>query len=119
VLLVDDEELVLDVADSMLRRLGYQVVIARGGHEALAMLRRDPAAVDLVILDLIMPEMGGSRVLSEIRRLRPELPVLLSSGHNADSEMARSMVGGCNGFIQKPFDLNTLAGCVRQALGGA
>jgi len=116
VLLVDDEALIIDVADTMLRRLGYQVISARGGREALALFRRDPAGVDLVILDMIMPEMSGSQVFAELRRIRPDLPVLLSSGYSVDSDIARILVQGSNGFIQKPFDLKTLAQRVRQVL---
>ncbi len=116
VLLVDDEEMVVDVAESMLRRLGYQVISARGGYEALALLRREPAAVDLAIIDMIMPEMSGSQVFAEIRRIRPDLPVLIASGYSAESDVTGISVQGSNGFIQKPFDLKTLARCVRQVL---
>jgi signal transduction histidine kinase len=118
ILLVDDEEMVLDVAAGMLQRLGYRVITARSGQEAVQCFRSDPAGFDLVILDMIMPEMNGSQVCDALRGVRPDVRVMLSSGYSAESDVARVVARVCGAFIQKPFDIGTLAQKVRHALEG-
>ncbi len=108
ILLVEDEELVLDIGRQMLERLGHRVVVARGGAEAVSIYESDPAAIDLVILDMIMPGMGGSATFDRLKAIRPDVTVLLSSGYSLNGQAADILRRGCRGFLQKPFNLGQL-----------
>ena len=108
ILLVDDEELVLEVATQMLERCGYQVLAARCGAESIDIFKRQSHQIDLVILDMIMPGMSGGVVFDQLRALDPSIKVLLSSGYNMQGEAEKILRRGCNGFIQKPFKLDEL-----------
>jgi CheY-like chemotaxis protein len=114
VLLVDDEKTVLEVGCKMLERLGYRVLTAQSGSEAVDLFRRH--FVDLVVLDMIMPEMSGGRTFDRIRAIDPEARVLLSTGFSIEGEAAEIMARGCIGFLQKPFDLSTLAEKIQTGL---
>jgi PAS domain S-box-containing protein len=116
ILLVDDEAMVIDVGKPMLETLGYQVFVSINGQGAIDMVRRHGAAIDLVILDLIMPDMDGGQVFDHIRNLQPDLPVILSSGYSFDGQASDIIGRGCDGFIQKPFSLSKLSQKVRQIL---
>lgn len=116
ILLIDDEEVVLNVASKMLQSLGYTVLSAGGGREGVSLFRRQHDIVDMVILDMIMPEMSGSEAFDALKRIDPTVKVLLSSGYSIDGQAARIMERGCNGFIQKPFNLATLSQKIRTIL---
>ena len=116
VLLVDDEELIIKVGKTMLEKLGYVVVVAGNGREAIDMLTRSKERVDLVVLDLIMPGMDGAKTFERIRRIDPTMPVLLSSGYALDGQAEALLQQGCNGFIQKPFTIQALSNKVRAVL---
>jgi CheY-like chemotaxis protein len=103
-LVVDDEEMVLRAQARLLRRLGYKVRLAKGGQEALEIYRRLQGEIDLVLLDLIMPEMGGEEAYGRLREIDPRVRVLFTSGYHLDEEAAESACPECAGFIQKPFD---------------
>jgi PAS domain S-box-containing protein len=109
ILLVDDEEMVLDVCKRVLQRIGFEVLEARNGKEAIDMYKSHREDIRLVILDMIMPEMGGGEAFDEIRKINPEIKVLLSSGFSLDSKAAEILKRGCDGFIQKPFNLKQLS----------
>ncbi len=116
VLLVDDEQMIIDVGQAMLEKLGYRVIAAKGGSAAVEILNKQDQVIDLVVLDLVMPGIDGSQVFDEIKALRPGLPVLLSSGYAMD-DIAENLMGkGCQGFIQKPFNMAILSEHVRQVL---
>jgi PAS domain S-box-containing protein len=114
ILLVDDEQMVLSVAQEMLQHLGYEVITAQSGQAAVDIVKDRETALDLVILDIIMPEMGGGETFDLIHTCRPELPVLLCSGYSLDEKAAAIMDRGCDGFIQKPFDLDKLSRRIRE-----
>lgn len=116
VLLVDDEEVVLDVSEKVLKVLGYKVLVARGGAEAIEIFKKHRDSIDLVLLDIIMPQMGGGEVYDRLREISPEVKVLLSSGYSIDGEASKIMARGCNGFIQKPFDIMQLSQNIRAIL---
>lgn len=116
VLLVDDEEVILNVGQAMMEKLGYQVIIANGGCQALDILRRRADDIDLVILDLIMPDLNGGKTFDGIKAIRPHPPVLLSSGYSMDGEAEKIIKNGCNGFIQKPFNISELSRKIRWIL---
>ncbi len=107
VLLVDDEETVRGIGGEMLRELGFQVLTASDGRDALEIFRgRDD--ISFVILDLTMPHMDGEQCFRELRRLKPEVKVIMTSGYN-EYEVTQKFVGkGLAGFIQKPYRLAVL-----------
>jgi len=116
VLLVDDETLVANVGRRMLKKLGYEVIIATSGNEALAFYGLKHENIDMVILDIIMPDMNGGEVYDKIKEINPDAKVLLSSGYSIDSQAADILKRGCDGFIQKPFGLRELSGRIRGVL---
>jgi len=118
VLLVDDEKVVADVTAAMLRDLGYEVLLAYDGAEAVDLFARRSRDVDLVLLDVIMPGMGGVAVFDELRRIQPDVAVVLFSGYSVDSEAGRALRQECRGVLQKPFTMHELADGVARALSG-
>jgi len=119
ILLVDDEEIIADVGQEMLAKLGYEVFIARGGEQAVAMTMEKGRNIDLVILDMIMPDMDGGRTFDVLHELWPDLPVILSSGYAINGQATEIMARGCNGFIQKPFNIFELSQKIRGILDKA
>jgi two-component system cell cycle sensor histidine kinase/response regulator CckA len=116
ILLVDDEKLITDVGQAMLEKLGYTVMVAGSGQQAIARVVQSPDRIDLVILDLIMPGMDGENTFEKIREIRPEMPVLLSSGYSIDGQAETVMKKGASAFIQKPYDLYALSEKIRTIL---
>ena len=112
VLLVDDEETVRAIGSEMLRELGFQVVTAEDGRDAVELFKsRDD--IDFVILDLTMPKMNGEQCFRELRKLKPEMKIIMSSGFN-QQEVTQKFVGkGLSGFIQKPYRLSVLKEVIR------
>ncbi len=115
-LLVDDEDLILQVGAAMLRKLGYEVLTAQSGRDALAMYGEYHARIAAVVLDLIMPVMRGGETYDRLREVNSQIKVLLSSGYDIDGEAADILKRGCGGFIQKPFNLEDLSKKLRQVL---
>jgi len=109
VLLVDDEDMVVDIGEQMLAKLGYGVLLARGGREALDLFKKNTGRIDLVLLDMIMPDMGGGDTYDRLKEVNPNLKVLLSSGYSIDGQAKEILERGCDGFIQKPFNLQDLS----------
>jgi two-component system cell cycle sensor histidine kinase/response regulator CckA len=116
VLLVDDEEMIIDVGRLMLETMGYRVLIAKNGKEALSVYQKNKDQVDIVILDIIMPDMGGGITYDRLKEINPHIKVLLSSGYSIDGEASEILDRGCNGFIQKPFSLKQLSLEIRKVL---
>ena len=108
ILLVEDEEMVANIGRQMLERLGHRVIVAQSGDEALALYEKRRAEIDLVILDMIMPGIGGGIVFDRIRAIHPQAAVLLSSGYSLNGQALEIMKRGCRGFIQKPFSIEQL-----------
>ena len=116
ILIVDDEDMIIDVGQALLKRMGYQVITAKSGEEALEVVHRIGPSIDLVILDMIMPGMDGGRTFDGIRETCPEIPIMLASGYAINGQAQKIMNRGCNGFIQKPFSVSELSQKVRQVL---
>jgi PAS domain S-box-containing protein len=116
ILLVDDEKLVLDAGSKILDRLGYTVLEATGGEEALEIYENKKNKIDMVILDMIMPGMGGGEVYDRMRLLNPNVKVLLSSGYSIDGQATEILKRGCEDFIQKPFSVRALSEIVSKFL---
>ena len=103
ILLVEDEELIRNVTALMLEKLGYTVSVCRNGAEAVDFYRKQWQAINLVILDVIMPEMGGGEAFTIMNKINPDIIVLVSSGYSIDNEAQSIIDKGAKGFIQKPF----------------
>lgn len=116
ILLVDDEELILEVGSSMLSEIGYEVITSNGGIQAIESLLSEQHRIDMVLLDLIMPGMDGNTTFDKIREISPTMPVILSSGYSINDLATGIMNKGCNGFIQKPFNLSELSQKIRLVL---
>ena len=116
ILLVDDEEVILQVASQLLEKLGYTVFMAHNGREALDLYSQKAGEIDLVILDLIMPVMGGGETFQNLKKLNPGVKVLLSSGYSINGLAKEILDQGCRGFIQKPFALREISEKIREIL---
>ena len=116
ILVVDDEEYILNADKAMLNELGYEVLLANGGKEALRVFDANKDRINLLILDLIMPDMGGEMVYDRIKSLRPEIRVILSSGYSIEGQAESILKKGCDGFIQKPYNLSQLAQKIKEIL---
>ena len=116
ILLVEDEEEVMIVGQALLERLGYRVVLAKDGKQAVDTIVMKGDGIDLVILDLVMPELSGDKAFDLIREMQPAMPVILSSGYSLNGEANAIMQRGCNDFIQKPFTIAELSEKVRKIL---
>ena len=119
ILLVDDEEMVLEAGGEMLRSLGYNTITASNGKEAVEIFHANSKAISLVILDMIMPEMGGGEVFDVLKNRFPDVRVLLSSGYSRDGQAGNILARGCAGFIQKPFNIYRISQEVRKILDAA
>lgn len=116
ILLVDDEDMIIEIGKQFIDILGYRAICVKSGQEAIKILKDNPD-IDLVILDIIMPGMSGGVVFDKIKEIRPDVKVLLSSGFSIDGEARSIMERGCNGFIQKPFDLKRFSKKIYEILG--
>ena len=109
VLLVDDEAMILDVGKKMLEKMSHEVFAVNSGKEAIEVLKREKDRIDLVVLDMIMPEMGGKETFERIREIRPDVKILISSGYSQGEHTSEILERGGTGFIQKPFTMMELA----------
>jgi nitrogen-specific signal transduction histidine kinase len=116
ILLIDDEKMILEIGRKMIERLGYQVLTACGGKEGIEVFRAQPDRIDAVVLDMIMPGMGGEKTFGKLKKIRPDIPVLLSSGYSIDDKAKRILDQGCSGFIQKPYSLVELSQKLKEML---
>lgn len=117
VLMVDDEKMILDVCAPMLASLGYSALTAATGREAIQIFQEKREVIDLVILDMIMPDMGGGEVFDRMKAIDSGVPVLLSSGYSIDGQATEIISRGCDGFIQKPFNTKQLSEKLAEILG--
>ena len=115
---MEDEPLVLDVARTVLERLGYRVLPAATPGEALALAGTDGTAIDLLLTDVVMPEMNGKELADRVRAIRPDIRTLFMSGYTPDVVVHRGVLDEGIALVQKPFTRETLARKVREALEG-
>lgn len=118
ILLVDDDKLIRDVGSRILQRVGYTVITASTGKEALEVYRSGSEEIDLVLLDLIMPEMGGARCLEGLLSLNPSVKVVIASGYSGDAHSRQTLESAAKGFVNKPFDIRRVLQVVRNVLDG-
>jgi len=118
VLLIDDETMILDVGSEILTVLGYRVLTANSGKMAEEIFSEKKDEILLVILDMIMPETSGSQVYDCLKKIDPNVNVLLSSGYSFNEQVAEILRKGCSGFIQKPFNIEGLSNKIQNILNG-
>ena len=116
ILLVDDEDMILEEVSAMLEAIGYEVVPAKGGSEAIVAFAKKKNEFDLIILDVIMPEIDGSKTFKRLRIINPDVKILLSSGYSMNETVQKLVDQGANGFLQKPFDLPVLSHKVKKII---
>lgn len=116
ILLVDDEDIVINVGKEMLKKIGYKVLIARGGKAAVELYEDNQDEIDMVILDMIMPDVGGGEAYDRLQKINPDIKVLLSSGYSINGQATEILNRGCDGFIQKPFNVKDLSQKIREIL---
>jgi two-component system, cell cycle sensor histidine kinase and response regulator CckA len=116
ILLVDDEDFVRDLGERILNRAGYKVLTAANGKEALDVFEKERKQISLVILDLIMPEMGGGECLKALRKIEPQLKVLVASGLAADPSTKEPLETDTRRSVSKPFRVKELLQQVRKVL---
>jgi CheY-like chemotaxis protein len=118
ILLVDDEELVRRTMARTLAHRGYTILEAGNGQEAIDLFQRNSSRIALVILDLSMPVMNGEECLGLLKSVKPDVPVLLSSGFSETEAARRFQSAGVAGYVQKPYTAQHLAELVKAALSG-
>ncbi len=116
ILFVDDEDMILKVGEQILNRLGYKVIIAKSGKEAIELYKKDQEKIDMVILDMIMPDVDGKMAYEKLKQINPGIKVLLSSGYSVTGQAQEILDRGCNGFIQKPYSLKDISLKLREIL---
>ena len=116
ILLVDDEEMIRELGSRILSRSGYKVITASNGKEALDVYERHGGKIALVVLDLLMPEVGGKQCLEGLLRLDPSVRVVIASGYSAEGPTKDALSAGAKGFVNKPYDIRQVLGVVREVL---
>jgi two-component system, cell cycle sensor histidine kinase and response regulator CckA len=116
ILLVDDEDMIRDLCSRILTKSGYSVITARNGKEALELYIAQRDRISLVILDLIMPQMGGKQCLDDLLSIDPAVKVLIASGYSSNDATQEALASGAKGFVNKPYDMRQVLRVVREVL---
>jgi CheY-like chemotaxis protein len=119
VLLIEDEEPVRNMARMMLTRLGYPVLEAKDGDEGLEIFKQHQTEIRCVLSDLTMPRMNGWETIAALRKLSPDIPVILSSGYDEARVMADEHTERPNAFLGKPYQIKSLGAAIRRAVYGS
>jgi CheY-like chemotaxis protein len=119
VLVVDDDETIRISVQRMIERAGFSVLTASGGQKAISLFSKHRHEVRCVLLDLTMPDLDGEETFRELRGIHPDVCVILSSGYSEEATTERFAGQGLAGFIQKPYQVDTLVMQIEKALGGA
>lgn len=118
ILFIDDEAVIRELGKEILEYCGYRVILAVHGDDGIRIYSEKKDSIDLVILDMVMPEKGGKQVFKEIRSIKPDTKILLCSGYGQEQYFHELFEGGAAGFLQKPFQFTELVGKVEKALDG-
>jgi len=116
ILVIEDEDVVVDIFRKMLERLGYRILLAQTGTEALNIAKTYDGDIDLAILDVVLPDMGGQAIYPLLMEVRPNLKVLVCSGYSIDGLCQEIIDAGAQSFLQKPFSLETLSERLKEIL---
>lgn len=118
ILLVDDDEAIIDVTRDMLEIMGYRVLAATSGRDAIRICQERGTRIDLVLLDMILVDMDGGEIFDRLQAIRPGLAIILASGFGLNQQVSQVMAKGCRAFLQKPFGMAELSQKVRGVLEG-
>ncbi|MCJ7682969.1 MAG: response regulator [Desulfobacteraceae bacterium] len=118
VLMIEDEDVVIEVTQAMLERLGYRVMVAKTGKDAIHIAETFDGNIDLALLDIKLPDMEGGKVYPFIMKARPDLKVIVFSGYSIDGPARKILDAGAQDFIQKPFSIAILAEKLKEVLEG-
>ncbi|MBE6378597.1 MAG: response regulator [Lentisphaerae bacterium] len=118
ILIVDDHETIWDFLIDALSELGYSVLLAENGLDAVEIYRSNPEEIDLVLLDMIMPKAGGHQTFIQLKNIDPEVKVILSSGFVSEEEVSDLIEQGACGFLPKPHRLPVVLAEIRRVLDG-
>lgn len=116
ILLVDDEELIRDLYSQFLKDQGYEVYTASNGREGLDLFRTSHDRIDLIVLDMVMPEMGGRDLFDEIKKIEPRIPLIISSGFSPREDSIQQIIRDGAHFLQKPVSLKNLSEVVEKVI---
>ena len=116
ILIVDDHESIWDFLIEALQNLGYSVILAENGLDAVEIYRENPNEIDLVLLDMVMPKMGGHTTFYQLKNLDPDVKVLLSSGFVSAASVKDLQDNGAAGFLPKPHRIREMAAKIRSIL---
>ena len=116
ILLIDDEEGVIEVCSEMLENLGYKVKAVTDGIQAIEVLKSGDSNIDLVILDMVMPIINGQQTFEKIRKIDPDIKILVCSGYTKEDKIQKMIEQGCNEYILKPFDVAVLSEKLKKVL---
>ena len=116
ILVIDDEEMVVNITEIMLKKLGHQIHKAHSGQEGLSVFQTYRNQIDLIICDMIMPRMDGLELVHRLRKINPRVKVLLSSGSLIDEDEKDVVNRGFDGLIKKPYKLNDLSEKIEKIL---
>jgi DNA-binding NtrC family response regulator len=115
-LLVDDEEYIRELGVELFSDVGYKVLTATDGESGLELYQKEQARIDLVILDLVIPGMGGKKCYEEILKINPKAKILIVSGYSVNGPGKEALEAGARGFVGKPFDVVHMLDVVRDIL---
>ncbi len=116
IMLVDDQDAIWDFMIEALQNLGYSVILAENGQDAVEIYKNNPGQVDLVILDMIMPKLGGHNTFYQLKAVDPSVKVILSSGYVSEEEVDDLLKQGAKAFIPKPHRIKMIAREIRRVL---
>ena len=116
ILIVDDQETIWDFLIEALQKLGYSVLLAEDGEDAVEIYRNNPGEIDLVLLDMVMPRLDGPEAFRRIREIDPQARILLSSGFVSEEDVHELLQQGACGFLPKPHRLPVVCRAIREAL---
>lgn len=117
VLLVDDEEMIIQVAQRMLERMGCSVLTARSGKEAVDLFHANHDRIACVILDMVLPDLNGLQIYDQLKAVNPSVKVLITTGYDMTSDVSEALHRGCSGYMQKPFTVEQFSVKIRSILG--
>ena len=116
VLIIDDDEFMLQITEDILSRLGYDPITAANGKSGIEAYEKCKDKAAIVILDLMLPDLGGDEVFDELRKINPDINVLLVSGFKRDPRIADLLIRGCDGFLKKPYSIEELSQAIRDII---
>jgi DNA-binding NtrC family response regulator len=108
--------MIIDVGKPNFERLGYRALTAKGGQEAIGLYKEKTEEIDIVILDMIMPDLNAGDTYDRLIEINPEAKVLLSSGYSINGKATEILNRGCKGFLQKPFSMKDMSIKIRELL---